>query len=224
MGEVFIVIPAYNESSSIGKVIGQIKKQGYERIVIVDDGSKDNTAKTAEKRGAVVLKHLINRGQGAALKTGIDYALKQGAEVIVTFDADGQFLAKEIKKLVNSLDRKTHVVLGSRFLGNAQNIPFMKKLILKIGIIVVRILYGIRVTDSQNGFRALTREAAEKIEISSNRMEHAGEIMHEIVKNNLSYKEVPVTVVYSDYAVKKGQSWTHSIKLGIKMVFNKFMR
>ncbi|MFH0876006.1 MAG: glycosyltransferase family 2 protein [archaeon] len=223
--KVFIIIAAYNEEKSISKVIKDLKKEGYSNIIVVNDGSSDSTQNKAEDAGAVVLTHVINRGQGAALKTGIDYAIFQGADIVVTFDADGQFLASEIKKVIEPIiSDEADIVLGSRFLGSAKNIPLLKKIILKIGVIFVYLLYGIKVSDSQNGFRAMSRKAAEMININSNRMEHAGEILHEIRQKNLKYKEVPVTVIYSDYAIKKGQNWTHSFGLGLNMILKKLTR
>ncbi|MBN1502542.1 glycosyltransferase family 2 protein [Candidatus Woesearchaeota archaeon] len=226
MGDkLYIVIPAYNEEKTIGKVLNSLKKAGYKNVVVVDDGSQDKTPVIVRKLNVPLLRHIINRGQGAALKTGIEYALLKEADIIVTFDADGQFLVKEIRKVVEPITNKdAEAVLGSRFLGEARNIPFSKKIVLSIGKIVVRILYGIKVTDSQIGFRAFSRKAAETIDIKSNRMEHAGEIMGEIVRNSLRYKEVPVTIIYTSYSKKRGQSWKDSLKLGIKMLLRRMMR
>ena len=225
MGGTYIVIPAYNEESSIGKVIEKLNKKNYKNIIVVDDGSKDKTSNIAKKKNVIVLKHIVNRGQGAALETGIEYALKKGAEIIVTFDADGQFLVKDIKKIVKPVKKgKVDVTLGSRFLGKAQNIDLLKKFVLKLGCIVVFFLYGIKVTDSQNGFRAFSRKAAKKINIKTDGMEHAGEILHELKLKKLKFKEIPVTVVYTDYSQSKGQSWTRSIKLGLKMLIRKLTK
>ncbi len=222
MMEVFIVIAAYNEEKKIGSVLRELKKS-YKNIIVVDDGSKDNTYDVSLKEKVTVLRHVINRGQGAALKTGIDYALRKGADIIVTFDADGQFLVSEISKIIKPVEKKeADVSLGSRFLGKTINMPFLKKVVLKLGVFVVFLLYGIKVTDSQCGFRALSKNAARKIRITSNGMEHAGEIFWEIVRNNLSYKEIPITVIYDEYSLKKGQPWTRSLKLGIKMLIRRF--
>lgn len=217
-----IVIAAYNEESKISKVLDSLLKK-YKNIVVVDDGSEDNTYEIAKRKKVFVLQHYINRGQGAALKTGIDFAIKEKADIIVTFDADGQFLVKDIEKVIKPIKNKeVDVVLGSRFLGNAINIPFLKKIVLKLGVVVVYFLYGVKITDSQCGFRALSRNAAQKINITSDRMEHASEFFWEISKNNLKYKEVPITVIYDNYSLTKGQSWTKSIGLGIKMLLKRF--
>ena len=220
--KTFIVIAAYNEERKIGSVLKDLKKK-YDTIVVVDDGSKDKTAEIAEKKGVIVLRHPLNRGQGAALKTGIDYALQNNAEIIVTYDADGQFLVEDIKKVVAPVEKKqADIVLGSRFLGKTINMPFSKKIVLKLGVMVVFLLYHIKITDSQSGFRALSRKAAEKIKLTADRMEHASEFFWEIMKNKLKYKEVPITVIYDDYSIGKGQKWSNSIELGIKMLLRRF--
>jgi len=223
--KIFIVIPAYNEEERIDKVISKLRKNNYKNIVVVDDGSQDKTLKICENQAVYLLKHSINRGQGAALQTGITFALQKEADIIVTFDADGQFLAEEIKDLLMPIKKKeVDIVLGSRFLGKAENMPFLKKSVLKLGVLVVRILYGIKVTDSQSGFRAMSSNSAKKIKITADKMEHAGEIFHEIIKKNLKYKEVPITVIYDKYALKKGQDWSKSIDLGFGMLFRRLLR
>jgi polyprenyl-phospho-N-acetylgalactosaminyl synthase len=222
--KTFVVIPAFNEEKAIGIVLDKLKRAGYSNVVVVDDGSKDKTFEIAKKK-CYALEHTFNRGQGAALKTGIDFALSKGAEIIVTFDADGQFLVEDIKRIVEPvLTKKVDVVLGSRFLGKAVNMPFSKKLVLKLGIFVVFLLYGINVTDSQSGFRAMSKKAALQIKLTSDRMEHASDFFSEIMRNKLKYMEAPITVIYNRYSLKKGQDWTRSLDLGINMLFKKLTR
>jgi glycosyltransferase involved in cell wall biosynthesis len=223
--KVYIIMPAFNEAKRIGFVLSELKKAGYKNIVVVDDGSSDKTLNIAKKAGVYALSHIMNRGQGASLQTGIDFALSKGADIIVTYDADGQFVIKEIESIIEPIKKgEADVALGSRFLGKAKNIPLSKKIVLKLGVFVVFILYGIKITDSQCGFRALSGNAAEKIHISYDRMEHAAEFFLEIMRNNLKYKEVPITVIYDDYSLEKGQDWSRSFDLGIKMLIKKFMR
>ncbi len=218
-------MPAFNEAKRMGSILSDLKKAGYKNIIVVDDGSTDDTINIAKKKGVYVLSHVLNRGQGASLQTGIDFALSKGADIIVTYDADGQFVIKEIISVIEPIIKnEADIVLGSRFLGAAKNIPLSKKIVLKIGVVVVFILYGIKITDSQCGFRALSRRAAEKIHLSYDRMEHAAEFFLEIMRNNLKYKEVPITVIYDEYSLRKGQDWSKSFELGIKMLIKKFMR
>ena len=223
--KTFVVIPAYNEEKKIVSVIQKLKKEGYRDVVVVDDGSGDRTSDLAKKEKVIVLRHVINCGQGAALKTGIDYALSQEAEVIVTFDADDQHQSKDIKKLIQPItNRKADVVLGSRFLNKSSNVPWIRKLFLKGGVFCFWFLYGAQVSDSHNGLRALSRKAAQKIEITSNGMEHASEIIEEICKKNLRYVEVPVTIRYTDYSRKHGQSSLNGFRIIFKMLIKNFLR
>ncbi|MBU0666494.1 MAG: glycosyltransferase family 2 protein [Nanoarchaeota archaeon] len=222
--KIFIVIAAFNEEKSIHKVLRSLKNLNFKNIVVVDDGSKDNTFKEAEKEGVFVLRHLINRGQGAALKTGIDFSVLSGADVIVTFDADGQHQASEIKDVVAPiLSGEADVALGSRFLNTHSNTPFIRRLFLKVGIYIVYFTSGLKLSDSHNGFRAFSRNAAIKIKIKSDRMEHASEIIDEIHKNKLRYKEVPVTITYTDYSKSKGQSTLNGFKIVFKTILRKIM-
>jgi len=222
MAKIFIVIPAYNEEKVIGRVVFDIKKEGFKNIIVVDDGSEDKTADVAKKEGAKVLRHILNLGQGAAIETGLQYCRKIDADVVVTFDADGQFKASEIKKVIKPIiDKKVDIVLGSRFLGKAVNIPFLKKLTLKAAIIFTDIFSNIKLTDTHNGFRAFSKKALNKIFINHSGMAHASDIIDQIKRYNLKYQEVPVTVLYTDYSLKKGQSILNSVKILLDLLFEK---
>ena len=222
---VRVVIAAYNEEGSIRKVLADLRKHGYRDVIVVDDGSEDRTTELAEAGGAVVARHIINRGQGAALQTGIAYALRKKADVVVTFDADGQHHAKDIKRLVKPVvEGKADVALGSRFLRKTHNASWGRALILKGGALSFRILYGIRLTDSHNGFRALSRKAAQKIKLKSDGMEHASEIVQQIADHKLRYVEVPVTITYTDYSKGKGQGNGAALRIMSKMLLDKLKR
>ena len=160
--------------------------------------------------------------RGPRLKGKDDFEYKKW----VRDEDDYPFLkVEDIKKVVAPiLKKEADIVLGSRFLGRAVNLPLLKKIVLKMGIIVVFILYGIKISDSQSGFRAMTRKAALKIKITADKMEHAGEIMHEIIRNKLKYKEIPITVIYDEYSLNKGQSWSKSLDLGFKMLLRRLIR
>ena len=200
MSKIFCVIPAYNEEKNIIKAINEVKPFVNE-IVVVDDSSSDKTFELAKKQGVSVLRHIINRGQGAALQTGNDYALLKGADIIVHFDADGQFLANEINDMVKPIVAgEAQVTIGSRFLGRHSNIPLIKRnFIMPIARLVNKIFIGKTLTDPQNGFRALSREVAEKIKITNDGSAHCSEILSKIFKNNFIIKEVPVTVIYNEF-------------------------
>jgi glycosyltransferase involved in cell wall biosynthesis len=220
--KIFVVIPAYNEEKTIGYVIRDLKSHGYRNILVVDDGSKDNTAEIVRGNGALLLQHIINRGQGAALKTGIDYALREKADIIITFDADGQHQASDLKELIKPVaNKEVDIALGSRFLKKNKNVPLIRRLFLKGGALIFYMMYRIKLTDSHNGLRALSRKAAEKIEITSNGMEHASEIIDEIKKKKLNFKEIPVNIRYTQYSKKHGQSSLNAFKIFFKMIIKK---
>ncbi len=222
---VWIVIAAYNEEHSIGSVVKELVRAGYKNVVVVDDGSDDDTSRMAKQHTKNVLRHVVNRGQGASLRTGIEYALKQDADVVVTFDADGQHRVEDIPALIAPVQNgDVDVALGSRFLKNGSNVPFFRKIALKGGVFLVWLFYGIRLTDVHNGFRALSRRAAHKIEITMDRMEHASEILAEIKKNNLRYIEIPVVIRYTKYSMEHGQSTLNALKIFYKMLLHKFSR
>lgn len=219
--KIFIIIPAYNEARTIGNVIDNLKRQGYHNIVVVDDFSKDNTEKISLQKGAVVLRHVINRGQGAALATGNEYALRNGADIIVHFDADGQMQAEDIPEMIKPIiEKKADITLGSRFLGKKSlNMPKSKKITLFLGNLWLRLFYGVRLTDSQCGFRVMSKKAAHEIEINQDKSEHASEILIEIFKKKIRYKEVPVTIKYTEYSKQHTQHGKFHLLSGIGIAF-----
>jgi len=201
---IWVVIAAYNEASVIARVVGEVALRGY-HVVVVDDGSADDTADRAAAAAAVV-RHPVNLGQGAALQTGIDYALQQGADAIVTFDADGQHRATDIERLVAALrEAPADFALGSRFLGDAIALSTARRLLLRAATVFTQLTTGLRLTDTHNGLRAMTRRGAEKIRLRQNRMAHASEILAQIAASGLAYVEVPVRIEYTAYSVAKGQ-------------------
>jgi len=223
--KIYIVIPAYNEESSIYDVIKDLKKHNYNKIIVVDDGSTDNTLKIARQAGAIVVRHPINLGQGAALRTGMDLALDSGVDLIVTFDADGQHMARDINKLIKPvISNEVDITLGSRFIDNSSNTPKLKKVLLKIGVFLVFLMYGIMLSDTHNGFRAISRQAVQKISIESRGMEHASEIIGKIKVNRIKFKEIPVTIRYTKYSIKKGQRISNSLNILFKMLAKWFMK
>ncbi len=223
--KTYIVVPAFNEVQKIGGVIKDLHRYGYKNIIVVDDCSRDDTGNVAFKEGATVLRHVINRGQGAALKTGIQYSLEHNADIIVTFDADGQHQAKDVNALLEPIkDGSADAVIGSRFLTANENVPLSRKIALFGGKIFLFIVYGIKVTDSQSGLRALSRNAALQISFNSDRMEHCGEILGEIHKKKIRLKEVPIHVLYTEYSKQKGQSVLNSVNIACKLLMKKFFK
>jgi polyprenyl-phospho-N-acetylgalactosaminyl synthase len=202
---VWVVIAAYCEAAVIAGVVADVKAQGH-RVVVVDDGSTDATGDIAREAGATVLRHPINLGQGAALQTGIAFALAADAQAIVTFDADGQHCAGEIAGLLDALRQEgADFVLGSRFLRPGASLPASRRMLLKAATWFTRVTTGLRVTDTHNGLRAMTRRGAGTIALRQNRMAHASEILHQIADSGFKYVERPVTVAYTAYSRAKGQ-------------------
>src|SRR6266545_382980 len=210
---VWVVIAAYNEAGVIARVIADVRRRGYP-VLVVDDGSTDTTAEIAGQAGAVVIRHPVNLGQGAALQTGIEFALARGAEFVVTFDADGQHRADDIAGLLKALtDNNADFALGSRFLGASIDLPASRRALLKAATVFTRLTTGMRVTDTHNGLRAMTRCGASRIALRQNRMAHASEMLEQIARSGLRYVEVPVTIEYSAYSLAKGQQLSDSLAI-----------
>lgn len=205
LARVWVVVPAFNEGAVIDTTVRDLRAV-FEHVVVVDDCSADDTAAAALAAGAHVCSHPVNLGQGAALATGIAYALAQDAGAIVTFDADGQHSVDDAQRFVEVLDReKVDIVLGSRFLGTAPGLGGARRLFLKAAIFYTRLTTGLRLTDTHNGLRCMTADAARRLDIRQNRMAHASEILETIARLRLRYVEAPCTTRYTDYSKAKGQ-------------------
>ena len=221
---VIAVIAAFNEARAIDAVVRGLVPQVAE-VVVVDDGSRDGTAEAARKAGAVVLRHAVNRGQGAALQSGIRLALARGAAIVVTFDADGQHVPEDLPRLIAPVaSGAADVALGSRFLGGTSNVPPSRRLLLKGAVLFTRLTTGLKVTDAHNGLRAFSRRAAETIRIRQDRMAHASEIVSEIRRHELRFVEVPITVLYTDYSRAKGQSALGAFRVLFDLLLGKGVR
>lgn len=219
-----IVIPSYNEERAIGGVILELRTS-WPHVVVVDDGSTDRTGAVARQNGATVLTHVVNRGQGAALQTGIAYALQRGARVIVTFDSDGQHRAEDVVTLVRPIEEgRADAVLGSRFLGTTDRMPRRRGLLLRAAVLFTRITSGARVTDTHNGLRAFSAAAARSIHIQLDRMAHASEIVDQIAARGIRFVEVPVHVRYSDYSRRKGQSSLGAFRVLFDYLWSRWLR
>lgn len=220
--DIWILIPAFNEERVIADVIAEIRLAGYQNIIVVDDGSRDRTYEVAKNTGVTVLRHRLNRGKGAATKTSIEAAKLLGANIIVTMDGDGQHNPRDIESLISPIrDGRCDVVLGTR-LKNPQGMPWYKIIQNWIGNAIVWYIYGLWVSDSQSGFRAYSRHAAEVINTKTDRYEYDGEVIREIYKYKLKYREVPIEVRYTKYSMGKlhKQTFENGIKTVYKMIFH----
>jgi glycosyltransferase involved in cell wall biosynthesis len=212
--DVWLVIPAYNEGTVIAEVIEGARKV-FPNIVVVDDGSTDNSAEHIMTTGAHLVQHPVNLGQGAALQTGLAYALKQpGAQYFATFDADGQHQTPDVEKMVALLRADAaDVVLGSRFIEQTGEVPWIKRVVLRTAATVSPTARKLNLTDSHNGLRVLNRHAAAKVRITMNGMAHASELVAFLAASGLRVMEVPVDILYTEYSRSKGQSLINGVNI-----------
>jgi len=220
----WIVIPAYREAHVLREVVERL--HGIcPRIVVVDDGSHDETGLEAHAGGATVLTHIVNLGQGAALQTGIEFALLKGADYIFTFDADGQHAPESLNVLAETM-RSTgaDVVLGSRRLGRVESMPRLRRMILRLAVVFTRLHSGLGVSDTHNGLRLFTRAAASCLRITQPRMAHASEILAQIGSSKLRFAEAPVTVRYTEYSLRKGQKISGVFRILLDISYERWTR
>lgn len=213
--DVCIVVPMLNEASSVGRVVEGLRTV-FPHIVCVDDGSSDASAEEAVGSGAVVVRHPVNLGQGAAIQTGVEYALAHlpRARFLVTFDSDGQHRVEDALALLEEARHGDHdVVLGSRFLRGQEGIPLGRRLLLRGAVLFTRATTGLALTDAHNGLRVFSRRAASMLDIRLHGMAHASEILATLARYQLSYCEVPVEVLYTEYSRGKGQPAINAVNV-----------
>lgn len=208
--KLLIAIPAFNEETTLKDVISKIPKKLTQvkrrDILVVDDGSVDKTGKIAVSSGAIVVKHVINCGLGAAIGSAFSFAKNNNYDLLVTLDADGQHDPQNISDLLRPIiSGKADVVIGSR-LKNSRNMPVDRLIINVLANFFTYLISGVITSDSQSGFRAFSKKAIGKINVITQRMEVSSEIFREIHQNKLRYKEVSIKPVYTDYSLNKGQS------------------
>lgn len=216
----WLVIPLYNEATVIGEVIAGALPV-FPRIVCVDDGSTDGSGDVARAAGAIVLTHAANLGQGAALQTGITYVCEQpGARCLVTFDADGQHQVDDAREMAGIVARgEAAVVFGSRFLDGRTRPGAIKRVVLKFAVWFTKQSTGMRLTDAHNGLRAVRVDAARQVDLTQDRMAHASEIVLQLGRTGLPWREHPVHVLYTDYSRGKGQSVWNSVNILVDLLF-----
>lgn len=220
--KIIAIIPAYNEEQTIKDVVATVEKK-VDRVIVVNDGSIDQTARLAQGAGAEVYNHFLNRGLGAALATGFEAALKQEGDIIITFDADGQHRPEDISRLIEPILRnEAEVTIGSRFL-ERRPMPLKRRIYNLVANSITYLLFGFRVSDSQSGLRAFKKEALKKIKIQSDRMEVSSEIIREIKRNKLKLKEVSIRPIYTDYSLSKGQNFWIGIKTFFRLILEKII-
>ena len=215
----WLVVPLYNEATVIGQVIDDAKGT-FTNIVCVDDGSSDGSATIARKHGARVIEHPFNLGQGAALQTGMEFVRRQtNARYIVTFDADGQHSVADAAAMVDRARAEDlAIIFGSRFLDDATQVGWSKKLVLKTAAAVTKQRTGLDLTDAHNGLRLLRRDALQQVVLRQDGMAHASEIVSQLACTGLPWAEMPVHIAYTDYSKAKGQSLLNSVNILVDLV------
>jgi glycosyltransferase involved in cell wall biosynthesis len=219
--DVWVVIPVFNESQVIGDVVEHVR-QTFPNVVCVDDGSRDGSASAIASTGAHLVQHPINMGQGASLETGLRYALaRPGGEFFVTFDADGQHRVEDaVRMLAVARTGEADVVLGSRFLETGETVPWLKRVVLRTVVTLSPTSRKLKLTDAHNGLRVFNRTVADRLRITMNGMAHASEIVTKLAKGGWRVREIPVTILYTDYSRSKGQSLVN----GVNILFDLSMR
>ena len=226
--KTLIVVPAFNESSVIADTILDIKKVSQKisdsQILVVDDGSTDQTYQTCQNiPGIILLKHVINRGLGASISTGLLFARTYHYDCIVTIDADGQHDPEDIIDIIKPIqNNQADVVIGTRTKSNRGQIPPDRKIIIFLSNLLTELLFGQQTSDSVSGFRAFGPDAIKKVRIKTERMEVSNELFSEIKHLNLRLAEVPIKIIYTDYSRSKGQSNSNAINIVYKLFLRLF--
>ncbi|HUH54042.1 MAG TPA: glycosyltransferase family 2 protein, partial [Microbacteriaceae bacterium] len=216
--DTWVVIPLFNEAPVIGQVVEGLLAQ-FSNVVCIDDGSSDGSGGVARASGARVATHPINLGQGAALQTGFEYALERDAKYVVTFDADGQHRVVDAAEMLG--EARAHdlaIVYGSRFLDSRTQPGLLKKIVLKTAVAITNLTTRTKLTDAHNGLRVIRRDALEQIRLRQDRMAHGTEIVVQLGRTGLPFKEHPVEVLYTDYSKAKGQSLLNSVNILIDLM------
>ena len=222
--KTIVVVAAYNEAACIESVLRELVV-AYPRVVVVDDGSHDETGVIARRLVPHVLRHAVNRGKGAALQTAFTYLQRLEGDYVVTFDADGQHRVEDIAPLIAPLvDGTCEVTLGSRFLGSAVDMPLVRRLTLKLAILFTWLVSRVALTDAHNGMRAFSRKALSRIWLRADRMDYASELIDQICRSRLPFREVPVQIRYTDYSLAKGQTLRDAPRIALHYLLGRVTR
>jgi polyprenyl-phospho-N-acetylgalactosaminyl synthase len=223
--DVWVIVRCFNEAPVVGQVITGLREY-FPNVVGVDDGSADASSAAMATAGARVVRHSVNLGAGAALQTGVQYALlDHRAQLFVCFDADGQHRAADAAAMVDRMRAgDLDILIGSRFLGAADGMPASRRVVLRLGRMFERVTSGARLTDTHNGLRVFSRRFAERIDLTMNDMAYASELLGLIARSKLPYGEYPVTIDYSEYSLSKGQRSINSVNIALDVWINQLLR
>jgi len=224
--DVWVIVPTYNEASVVREVVAGIR-EFFPHVVGVDDGSSDGSAGELAAAGARVVRHPINMGAGAAIQTGVDFALRDpGAELFVMMDADGQHAVSDAVEMVEAMRTlEVDVLLGSRFLGKqASEMPASRRALLRTARVFERMTTGIPLTDAHQGLRVFRRSFAEVLDLHVADMAWASEFLARVSEHGARVAEHPVTVQYTAYSRAKGQRSINSVNIGVDVLLNRLLR
>ncbi|MFZ1484082.1 MAG: glycosyltransferase family 2 protein, partial [Candidatus Saccharimonadales bacterium] len=216
--KVAVVIPAYNESTVIADVVSSLRstlsKSSYKfEIIVVDDGSRDNTALIARESGATVISHILNSGAGSATATGLSYAQQNNFDIAATCDADGQHAPADVLTGIETLSTSDiDLLIGSRLI-NSDGMSKVKILGNKGMTIITRVLFGINATDSQSGLRIFSKNALEKLRWRTSGYEFCSEMLWRANQLSLKISEYPIKAIYTDYSISKGQNNWNAVNI-----------
>lgn len=221
---VYIVMPCFNEAPVLASVLDMVRSRvPVSNVIVVNDGSSDGSGSIAESYACHVVHHRLNRGLGAALQTGFALAQSIGAEIVVTFDADGQHHIDDVPALVGRIrEGKADMVIGSRFL-DRKRMPLHRRFFNWLGNCVTWLFHGAWVSDSQSGLRAFSKEALVQMRMSANTMDISSEFIREVHRLRLRVVEVPIRPVYTAYSLGKGQSFMGGVRTLTKIILRKYM-
>jgi len=219
--DTLVLIPSYNEGNNVMEVINELKKY-FKNLLVINDGSNDNTKLLLNKNKVSIINHYVNLGQGAALETGLEVFIKDPKlKYVITFDADGQHRPSDAYKMLKlAKKKKFNAVIGTRFQSKIalKEIPFLKRITLILAKIYERFFYGIKLSDAHNGLRVLEKELVINhiLPIKNSGMNHGTEISSKICHSSLKYIEYPVIVKYMN---KKSQSPLNAINILVNNIF-----
>lgn len=220
--KALVIVPAYNEARHIRAVLQSLSAAGFKNVIVVDDGSRDDTGFFAKQSGADVVTHEINRGMGAATQTGISWGVLHDYEYFLTIDGDGQQSTKDLQEILKTLEKHA-CVIGSRFL-ERNKIPAFRYVANKVANVLTGIFFGVWITDSQSGMRGFTREVAKSLDLHSDGFEFCSDFIREVKFSGFEIKEIPISVIYTPQTMDKGQNLAEGLKTFGKLCLRAMMR
>ncbi len=221
---MYVIVRAFNEGPVIRDSLLKLRER-FPLTVVVDDGSWDNTVEESLAAGATVVRHPFNLGAGAALQTGLRYVAEQKSPIVATFDPDGQHRVEDLVRLVDMLrEQQLDVVIGSRFAGRTEGIPWHRLMILRAAMLFTAATTGVRLSDPHNGLRVMTGAVARTLNLRQDRFAYASELVAQLKTLRLKYAECPVTITYTDYSLGKGQKTSNSVRILFDLLVGWLMR